>query len=150
MVAWLIHTLQTLIGDFFSFSALTYANLEKILNNNQVIRIVFYKKKKRWLEWVIFLNFVLGTGIEPILQDWESWVLTVIRTQQVCHFLRNSWGFVSLSCCFGIAKVGIFSYSPNFFCTFLKIFSFCLLLSHLERAKTHWCPIICVDYSLFA
>ena len=46
MVAWLIHTLQTLIGDYFSFSALTYANLEKILNNNQVIRIVFYKKKK--------------------------------------------------------------------------------------------------------
>ena len=129
MVAWLIHTLQTLIGDFFSFSALTYANLEKILNNNQVIRIVFYKKKKRWLEWVIFLNFVLGTGIEPILQDWESWVLTVIRTQHV-SFRPENLNFHRLFS-FGIAKVDIFSLTPNFSG---KIFDFfCNLISRIRR-----------------
>ena len=26
---------------------------------------------------------VLGRGIEPLLQDWESWVLTVIRTEHL-------------------------------------------------------------------
>lgn len=69
MVAWLIHTLQTLFGEYFSSFALTYANLEKILNNNQDIRIVFYKKKKDGPNESSFLKFVLGTGIEPILQD---------------------------------------------------------------------------------
>lgn len=38
--------------------------------------------------------FVLGTGIEPILQEWKSWVLTVIRTEHYktdtsCSFLST-------------------------------------------------------------
>ena len=32
---------------------------------------------------------VLGRGIEPLLQDWESWVLTVIRTERFCLGLQR-------------------------------------------------------------
>ena len=44
------------------------------------------QKNKEWLIQSLLI-LVLGRGIEPLLQDWESWVLTVIRTERVVEIV---------------------------------------------------------------
>ena len=60
------------------------------------------KQKKETLERV---SLVVGRGIEPLLQDWESWVLTVIRTDR----------FIVWDC-----KGSAFSLQSKFFCNFFQ------------------------------